>query len=382
MVDHRGQGAWRHRALLAVALGLLGLGCLAAATTQMAIEGSWRGLYLLRSESGRPFLLKDDLLLGEHPQLVGSLSFAWARRFLTARPGPDGAGPTLTLEWDARAGGGLVRNRMADGTELLTMFGRYRDSDGKRPHGLFVGGAVPEVAADAGALDQSGMAYRDARGWSHIWCNVNEGLEDELGTSSWPPGRWRFLGSRVVMQEPGRVALESNHELELAGGRLRIDRFASFVAGEPFFRLTIRFKDLGPGPVSYTYLYGDEPWVGHFGSAEGNIGWRPGELLRYETGVEPGGRVAGILDEKSGLANFIAWGGAETPGFVYVSNRGGEVANPRRRVPLTSNEVFIGLEWLRRRLEPGQERTLELTIGMARLDPVTGLPMAPPGALR
>jgi hypothetical protein len=122
--------------------------------------------------------------------------------------------------------------------------------------------------------------------------------------------------------------------------------------------------------------------VGHFGSAEGNIGWRPGELIRIETGIDPGAGVAGILDEKSGIADFIAWGGEDPPGFAYVSNQGGQVSNPRRRVPLASNEIFFGLEWLRRALAPGQGRTMQLTIGMARPDPATGIPVAPPGAVR
>jgi hypothetical protein len=380
---HAARPAWRARARAATGLGLLALGIFAAAITRIEIEGRWRGLYLLRSDQGRPLLLKDDLLLGEHAGLLVALPPAWMRHLLgTSPPATAGSGPALTLEWDARAGGGLVRNRLADGTELLTMFGRYRDSDGQRPHGLFVGGAMPEVSADATALDQSGMAFHDARGWAHVWCTVNEGLEDEQGRASWPPARWRYLGSGVPVRESGRVTVVSHHELALQGGLLRVDRAAEFVAGEPFFRLTVRFQNLGPGPVQYTYLYGDEPWVGHFGSAEGNIGWTPGQLLRFETGIDPASGVAGILDEKSSLAAFLTWVGGEPPGFVYVSNRGGEVANPRLRVPLTSNEIFLGLEWLHRRLEPSQARTVQLAIGMARADPATGVPVVPPGALR
>jgi hypothetical protein len=382
MVGRRELGTWRSRLLVAFGVISLGVGVGAALTTQLDISGSWRGLYLLRSDLGRPFLLKDDLLLGEHPRLLAKISFGWARRLLAPPPGPATAGPSLTLEWDQRAGNGLVLNRMADGTELLTMFGRYRDSEGLQPHGLFVGGAVPEVSADASAQDESGMAYHDARGWAHVWCNVNEGLEDETLGRPWPPSKWRYLGSRVLVREPGRIELESNHEVELAGGLLRIDRFASFVAGEPFFRLTIRLLDVGPGPIRYTYLYGDEPWVGHFGSSEGNIGWRPGQLLRHETGIDRTAGVGGILDERSGIADFIAWSGDDLPGFVYVSNHGGQVANPRERVPLDSNEVFFGLEWQGRTLAPGQGRTMVLTIGMARPDPATGIPVAPPGAIR
>jgi hypothetical protein len=226
------------------------------------------------------------------------------------------------------------------------------------------------------------MAYRDARGWSHVWCNVNEGLEDAQSGTSWPPGKWRFLGSRVLQRGPERVVLESDHELALSGGLLRVDRFATFVAGEPFFRLVIRLQNLGPGPVALTYLYGDEPWLGHFGSADGNIGWLANALVRTAGRFDTATGYAGIFDEKTGLSNFLAWSGEARPNVGYFSNHPGEFVDASRKEPLASNEVFIGLEWTWLRLPPGTGKTIELAIGMGRIDPATGRPALPPGALR
>jgi hypothetical protein len=386
MTETTGRGPGRTRLIAIVSLGLLAFGAAGAAATRFEISGAWRGLYLLRSGEGRPFTLKDDLVLGDHPQLVASISFGRARRLArgdepSAVPAVPGA-PVLSLEWEERTGRGLVRNRLADGTLLVTMLGSYRDSDGREPQGLFVGGAVPEVSSDASAQNESGMAYRDARGWSHIWCNVNEGLEDGQGRASWPPSKWRFLGSRVLVRQPERVVLESDHELALTGGLLRVDRFATFVAGEPFFRLTIRLQNLGPGPVVLSYLYGDEPWLGHFGSSDGNIGWLPGALVRIAGSFDPAVGHAGIFDERTGLSNFLAWEDEARPSVAYFSNHPGEFTDASRRQPLDSNEVFIGLEWGGLRLRPGEGKTIALAVGMGVIDSQTGRPALPRGVKR
>ncbi len=366
-------------AVLAFALAGLFL-----ATTRLSIGGRWRGLYLLRHGAWSRLELTDDLLLGDGGRLVAGASFAPARRWL----GLEGVGATapggtsLQVEWDARDGRGLVRNRLADGTELVTMLGRYRDSQGGSPQGLFVGGAVPDVSADAGRQDQSGMAWRNARGWFHVWCNENEAWLDERagGRPVWP-STWRFLGSRVLVDDGTRAVLESNHEVEVTGGRLRMDRIAAFTAGERFFQLSVVVTALGPQDVSYAWLYGDEPWVGWFGSADGNVGWVEGAVLPFEQPIDPAThRWAGILDRKTGIANYLGWGGGEPPDDAYVSNFVGRVSQAEARVPLTSNEVFLGLQWRGRHHAPGQSRQYHLTIGLADTDPATGRPRRPFGA--
>jgi hypothetical protein len=185
----------------------------------------------------------------------------------------------------------------------------------------------------------------------------------------------------VLVQDARRVVLESNHEVTLRQGRLRMDRFAYFAAGEPFFRLGIRVTALGPGPITYAYLYGDEPWVGTFGTASGNLGWTEGALVPVEAALDPRTtRWAGIVDLKSGYANYLEWLGDDLPDDLYFANHPGKPAPGAARVALSSNEVFIGLQWVGRRLAPGEGRSMQLVVGLAAQVPGTGEPTRPAGA--
>ncbi len=379
-----GLGGWKARALLAAALAALAAAGILLATTRIEVEGRWRGLFLLKAREGRMLELQDDLYLGDGSRLVAGVSFAGLRRWLGAEAPPPAEGEAaLALEWDERAGRGIVRNHLGDGRELVTLLGRYEDDAGKHPRGLFVGGAVPEVAGDAGQQNQSGMALHQAGEWFHIWCNTNEALVDMGGGAyrNVTPGDLEFLGSRVLVHDARRVVLQSSHLATLAGGQVRMERFAYFAAGEPFFRLGIQLTNLGPGPVTYAYLYGDEPWVGHFGTASGNYGWIEDEIVTVEGRVSTReNRWAGIVDLKTGHANYLEWLEGDQPDDVYFANRAGHFADASQRVPLDSNEVFIGLQWVGRRLAPGSSRAIRLAIGMAGRSPATGKPQRPPSA--
>jgi hypothetical protein len=46
-----------------------------------------------------------------------------------------------------------------------------------------------------------------------------------------------------------------------------MNRVARFVAGRPYFLLGVTPENVGSVPARYTFLYGDEPWVGNFGEA-------------------------------------------------------------------------------------------------------------------
>ncbi|HSM92608.1 MAG TPA: hypothetical protein VLT47_06925 [Anaeromyxobacteraceae bacterium] len=366
-----------HRARTAVALVALALAAALFASTHVRITGGLYGVYLLTSASGRPLEIKDDLLLGDGPRLLGGIDFSWIQDRLHAAD----ALPRLDLDWDEEEGSGIVTSHLADGRKVQTLFGRYVDSEGRTPHGLFVGGAIPEVSASR-EQNQSGMALHDARGWHHVWCNVNEGLLDLASGRMLFPGDWRFLGSRVLVDAPDRVVIESSHEVALASGPLRVERYAAFRSGRPFFRLGINFVNVGDQPVTIAYAYGDEPWVGEFGSAAGNVGWVDRGLVEVVTGVDPRvERWAGILDKKSGVANFMAWAGASPPDLVYFGNHPGTPAPEEAGAPLTSNEIFIGAEWRDRTLEPGETFTLRLTLGLAASRP-DGFPAVPPDVVR
>ncbi|MCM2332964.1 MAG: hypothetical protein NDI82_03345 [Anaeromyxobacteraceae bacterium] len=379
-----GLGGWKARVLVGVGLAALAAAGLLLATTRIAVEGRWRGLFLLKARDGRMLELQDDLFLGDGSRLVVGVSFSAARRWLGVEvPPPPPGQVALDLDWDERSGRGVVRNRLADGRELVTLLGRFEDDQGHHPQGLFVGGAVPDIASDFRNQDQSGMALQAGGRWYHIWCNTNEALVDRdvPGYRNVYPGELRFLGSRVLVHDSQRVVLESQHEATLSRGRLRMDRYAYFTAGEPFFKLGIRLTAVGPGPVTFAYLYGDEPWVGYFGTAEGNYGWLPGRIVRTEGHVDPAAnRWAGVVDVKTGLANYLEWQGEDLPDQLYFANQAGRTSDAKLQVPLASNEIFIGLQWVRRRLAPGEGRSIRLIVGLADLDPATGLPARPSSA--
>jgi hypothetical protein len=346
------------------------------ATTQVSCSGRLLGLFLLRSERGRPFELKDDLKLGEEERLLGGLGFAAVRRRLGS---PRLGRPRLEVAWDREDGSGYVGNVLADGRTLETVFGRYLHDDGREVHGLFVGGAQPDAILDL-ALEESGMSLRDARGWHHLWCTVNEAIRLEGDDRLYHPPDWRLVDSRVLVDTPERVILASQHRLEAGGAGLAMHRLAHFQAGQPWVRLGVRFTNVGERAVTLTYGYGDEPWVGRFGSADGNVGWVRGGLVpvarRLDLRLE---RWAGIADAKSGFANFIAWP-ASDPDLAYFNNHGGPPTRQEAGAPLSSNEVYVGLEWQRRRLEPGQALSIQLVIGLAATAPGQE-PAIPDGAV-
>lgn len=358
--------------LLALALAALFLG-----TTQVTLKGRWYGIYLLRSGSGRPFELKDDLKLGDGPRLLGGVSFSPLREFLArGREGKE----RLELDWDEEAGGGVVSNYLKGGEMLQTSLGRFVDSEGRTPAGLFVGGAIADVASSR-EQNQSGMALRDSSGWHHVWCNVNELLVLYGSGRRVFPGDWTFRGSRLLVESQDRVVIESDSALSASGVELRMERYAYFKAGVPWFRLGINILNVGDAPVTLAFGYGDEPWVGEFGSAEGNVGWSTQGVHDVVTWMDPAQSPgAGILDLKSGLANFIAWEGS-LPDRVYFGNHAGTPEASEFGQPLTSNEVFIGLEWLNRTIEPGEVLSLGLTIGVAVAGP-DGKPTFPERAIR
>jgi hypothetical protein len=375
-----GLGGWR---ALATAAGLVLLvGCvILLGATRITIDGTWRGLYLLRGQTSLALELQDDLYLGEAGRLLAGVSFHPVRAWLGLAP-PETAVGGLQLDWNEREGRGTVRSDLGAGRVLLTSFGRFQDDDGRRPQGLIVGGSSDDIAADVRGQNQSGVSYFDGHGWIHLWCNVNEALWDLRGGENHSTGSWRFLESRVVEEGRERVLLTSQHEVELLGARLRLEREAHFVAGAPFFDLSVRLIGEGPGPAEVVWVYGDEPWVGNFGSSEGNVGWLEEGLVRFERHVDPvAHRWGGILDEKSGYANYLEWSG-QPPSELYFSNGAGRYAPLQAQVPLASNEVFIGLEWRPRALHPGEVAEVTLRIGLADRDPLTGLPARPALAAR
>ncbi len=383
----------RRFGLRRVALVLLGV-LLAATLVCVRFNLKWHfaGLFLLEGKGWRLLEVKDDLHLGEGSRLLAGLDFGPIRRKVYEKYSPEKLIPSLELEWDASDGGGYVTSRFPGGRKLMTSFGRFLDDGGEETKGLFVGGGLPGSVMEDNTvkLSETGMAFFNGRRWVHIWCSSNEAICSSHDVKKLIyPSDWRFLGSEVIQNGPRRVVLSSSHEALVDGEPILIERFAYFHSGETFFRLGIKITNTGTRGVSVVYLYGDEPWLGDYGSSAGNVGWtRDGLVLRASLVDTRRHRFAGMFDCGNPLvsprrdftlaANFIEWLGTNTPEDVYFGNGAGyDATEIAEGTPLASATRFIGLQWGPRKLEPGAETVIFIAVGMASVDPGTGLPVKP-----
>ncbi len=338
------------------------------------------GIFLLSGKSGTCFEVTDDLLLGQEDREIVGLSFDEVRDFFARRAKLENKKTFLELEWDESRGYGFVRNNLGDGKLLLTNFSRYIGSDGLETKGIFVGGALPPSSV-TGVKDKdrndSGMTFFDSERWLHIWCNTNEGILSPISNEGYAPSQWGFLGSRVLINSDEKILLSSTHRVSLDSNPLRIDRYAYFMAGETYFILGIRIINIGQMDGHYHYLYADEPWLGNFGSSDGDAGWVADRKILYEEAINPqlysfagmvdqGNEVIGEHGGFTRAANFIEWLGPEIPDGVFFANKYNGFQHPLSQlVPLSGNARSLGMYWGPRVLKPGESQTFFLAIGMA-----------------
>jgi hypothetical protein len=370
----------------AIGIGVLALA--AAVTTRFEFASRSEGLFLLKAEHGALFELKNDLYLGEEGRLIYGIDFGDPRyRLFNIFKAHKPTEPYLYYEWDEDEGDGYVRNFLPGGRQLLTCLSKFKDESGKYVLGVFVGGGLPEtvIGDDAVKMDETGMAYYDGKRWYHIWCTANEAIVQASPRKPIFPSDWEYLGSNVVDEGGKALTIRSRHGVVLDGAPLRIERMARFRAGDPYFVLNIKIINTGRKTAGYYYLYGDEPWVGDYGTSAGNVGWVKGRIINHETALDVDQYAyAGLYDygndaigeghEFSMAADFIEWMGEVKPTKLYFSNAPGVVY---KNVPLKSDTRFIGLEWGPRQLRPGGSDSITLAIGMAPHDVKTGIPVKP-----
>ncbi len=380
----------RKTAYLFAVVGLLTT--LIMITCRINITGNYEGIFLLKGEDGALFELKDDLYLGEENRYVAGIDLESEKEFLNRLFEAHASTikePSLYYEWNSNKGEGFVRNYLPGGKQLLTAFSRFIDDGGKEVLGLFVGGGLPANIREDSVIkmNETGMAYYDGVRWFHIWCNVNEVISNSRFEGIFPSS-WKYLGSRILHHNIEDLIIESNHEIIIDGVPLRMNRTAIFRAGETYFILSIRISNVGNRPTTYYYLYGDEPWLGNYGTSGGNVGWAADGIYQYRGWLNTKKlRYAGLFDfgndaigeghDFTLTANFIAWFSEMEP-FVFFSN--GPYDFPRineKKVTLSSNTRFIGVQWGPRTLEPNQSEVYTMAIGMADRDPKTGFPVKP-----
>ncbi len=356
------------------------------------IKGHFEGLFLLKGEKGSLVELKDDLYLGDGHRVICGIDFDdpryHLRNFFSRNRHQ---APYLTYEWFDKDGVGYVKNNLPDGRQLITNFSRFANEDdsGQEFHGLFVGGGMPaDVRDDNPAKEnKSVMTYFDGNRWFHIWCNANEAIFSQDALAPIFPCQWKFVESKVLNSSDKELTLFSRHIITVDNATLQMDRVAYFTAGEPYFILSLNITNISKVFAHYLYVYGDEPWLGNYGTSGGNVGWVRDHLVQrvgpvdsrkysYAGFFDCGSDLIGEGHNFTKVADFLQWKSDEGP-ILYFTNSPFEKFNPVSHEPLKGNARFLGVQFTMTNLVPGDSVHYDLAIGMASLDPKTGFPVKP-----
>ncbi len=350
------------------------------------------GLFVLRGENGQWFELNGDLVPEDAPRLIWAMPLYPFKKVVEGSKCSDKSQACIDFRWNKQRGRGFIKNTWPDGSKLVINLGRFKDSNGKYPSGIFIGGGLPPADPDYRFLDNdaTGMTYFDGQRWHHVWCNSNEGLisPSQPNMPSYPSD-WTLKSSWVRENNGRDLTIESNHSLTLNGVPMDAKRMLFYTTGNSYVILSTVFTNRGKVSLPLTYMYGDEPWIGEFGSSAGDIGWTGKELILTEREINTtkysyfgmfdyGNELAGEEHRYSGIANFIEWDKDSKPNKAYISNFSGGILNPDKIVPLVSpSNRFIGLQYGPYILQPGASFGFTLAVGMAGRNQKNGLPIKP-----
>jgi len=351
--------------------------------------GDYEGVFLLRGEEGNWLEVTDDLFPEDVDRYLGGFALTRFKQVISNGWCAD-TGECTNFEWNKTSGRGFIKTRFPDNRKLLICLSRFKDDDNKMSRGLFLGGNLPPTDPDAEIFNrnESGMAYFDGKRYYHIWCNVNEGIIDNSNKLS-EPGSWDFLESQILEDNPRDLTLSSKHSTLVNNVPVTVERFLFYETGDVFVTLVTKLTNVGQAATSFSYMYGDEPWVGNYGTSAGDVGWLKDRMVTTETRIDTKGQsYAGIFDYGNELAgeqhvytkqaNFIEWQQVNGPSVAYFSNQFGSVAEPQAKVPLSSHtNRVIALEWGKLLLQPKASFTFKIAVGMASYDPKLNLPIKP-----
>lgn len=358
---------------------------------RIGFYGHYDGIYILKGER-RGIRIVDDIMMGEEDRVLWGVYLRTVCSSRAMRQRIDERNPYLEYNWNKMDGSGFVRNVVPGGQKMVFCFSRFLDSTGNLTKGVFLGGGLPysEELREKHDGNDTGVANFDGNRWYHIWCNANETIvTGKMLNRFMYPSRWNYDGSKVIEASRERLAVSSRHRVMSEDSQLGIDRFAFFEAGEPYFILAVRVKNIGQSNARYIWAYGDEPWLGNYGDCRGNVGWSAGRMHLYEGAVDTASHsyfgmidVGNPLKNNSGTkftykANFIEWLGSSRPTRAYFSNQFGRYADENDKVPLTSEDNrVIALEYGPENLKPNDSRLYVLAIGKAYKN-MEGFPVKP-----
>lgn len=331
-------------------------------------SSSSAALYLLRDSGG--LRITNDISFYEIDSLVFKIDLTniFNRIFETSALATDT--PLIDASFNTSTGRGVIKEFRPDGSIIEIALSRFDDVDVK-PRGLIIGGDFPP--GDSGLKrEASGIAFNDGKRWYHLWCNANEGIALS-GGNVYDTTKWIYLEGKIIKRDFREFIAESLHSVDLDGYSVLIKRRLETVAGRNYIDLTIDIKNLSDRVLMIDYAYGDEPWVGEYGTSKGDVGWYPGGLIMNETYIDPlkyniagfwdtGNTLAGETGHFTGLANYIQWLG-KPPTLVYFSNDFYSV-DPQK--PLSSPDSrLLNIVWKGIVLAPGEVERLYLRIGFS-----------------
>jgi len=352
--------------------------------------GDREGFYLLKGEHGKWFEITDDLFPEDSDRFIygyanHNYSVSLTNEWCTDRA-------CSTTEWNAVKGRGFIKTVYPDGKKLIICLGRFKDEYGRLASGAFIGGNLPTSDPDSHIFDknESGMAYFDSKKYYHIWCNVNEGfIADTDANTLISPTSWQFLDSKVLENSSTDYTLISRHKALVNNVPIAVERLLFYYVGDTYVILTTKLTNIGYKTSAFYYMYGDEPWIGNYGSSEGDIGWYKNGFITTERLINTdvnnyagmfdyGNELAGEKHVYTNKANFIEWQHENRPDIAYFSNNFGIVGKANDKISLSSltNRV-IALQWGKFLLQPGQSVSFRIAVGMAGNDPRTGYPIKP-----
>ena len=379
------------RFIIAVALVFLAFSILVATKVKFDYHRDHEGIFIFSGVNGAWLEIGDDLFPEESHRLLWGRALGHLKNVESnGACGPSNK-PCISYEWNTKSGRGFIKSAYPDGRKIVFNLGRFLDSDKLPVSGLFMGGGLPPGDPDFKLFDknETGMAYYDGHRYFHIWCNVNEGILDAANVPIYP-SQWKYVSSKVLESSVNDLTIVSRHVVLVNKVPVAVERFLFYQNGDPYVTFVTKLRNTGTTPTMFTYLYGDEPWLGDYGSSAGNVGWLEDRLVLTETEIDTrrysyagmfdyGNPLAGEShDFYSKKANFIEWRPESRPDSGYFSNQIGQYAAAEQKVPLASlSDRVIILQWGPRILYPGQTYSFTISVGMAGNDPKTGLPVKP-----
>ncbi len=309
--------------------------------------------------------------------VLGCLLVAACRAPAPAAPAPAKRVDRLESHWDPATGRGDVRHFYANGDIARTCF--HCDYPG------YTGGLV------VGGFNGSGMGFYPKvpiRGFRaiNVLCAQDESIRDLADGREWTWGwsenfgkgddgeRLEYQRGRVIAAGPERVVLQS----ENAGGCFRVTKLAYTRAAARWWIVATRVVNRCKSPVRFDLWSGDDPWVGRYRSAEGDVGWTPAGLHEREADLWPfteggvydlGSTALGQSQAAfSAQADFLAIDPAlPLPDRALLARKFAhdpKEIDPTRVLDATAI-IALNLGWTDRTLAPGQGLTVALAMGLS-----------------